>query len=900
MCDIYEKMLFLGRYIFLFLWLATIKCEDIDSIVKSVNINKNNEIEFDGLKLKYNILFSPENIRRKEIQMNQVNALYLILSCSFAEKTILSLCNLIVNVPLFHSHTFLNSDYNNQLINYNSSRLKINLIKIQNTISKFITLYKRYLKEVLIPNLLYYNDNDILRIFGSLYIKIKILFSDNQEYHHTDMLLIREILEEMNAIQIFLLMNCDNSERNIKKKYTSTFYGYTVIEQNVTWESNVERIFVGIQEPIDCSIEQIFLQNFLAKTSTDPVHVHDISNSTVNIFNENNIKMKDFFIQIHSTYDINAIYWYMKSILATIMKLLFSRLIEGIQKSYLTKKIIITISKIIFFFNDYTKIPIDLYEGFKLLVKLPIKNRNEYDDEKSYVEMINKLYTFYYNIKPNILLVKYYNIELLDIQDKSSKDEDYDIKTLKEDKSEFQKYLNSFLNEIKRNIIDFECYWEYLQYLENPIHKQYLPSNILKPKEIKSIDKVEYLEECYFIMEIYYISIKSDILVNKSKYQKFNPNDSNKSTLLKARKIINDIRNKFVMYLKLNKNNLKLFKVVKDIVIILENLPPKNQILEMAFLKRIIYFINAKLNNWGLEYCSQPKFNFLFFNNIHLIKVAEHDTEKIDFYDNNPVFFNFSNIIETKDYQCFSFKYLHSNFIEKNEIFKNYSSVISLKWNDETTNIYQVFSDLSNSFFKSHYLYIFHEIYYIFHIAAYYYDLKIIANAYYNRGKNEGIKFDQDECKVDKDRAICPEYLSGLLYSILELKKKLCEKSIDNMTTYNMELDYIQDNINLFNIVFLLEDEKDKMNEKKKQIKSIKSIFTITKGKISDFNSKKIVQSMSALYTECYEITQFDYNKTSPTKPVIMRLDSYVSTSESEDDDDDSLKAYLIKKPTRQ
>jgi len=100
MCDIYEKM-FLWRYIFLFLWLAIIKCEDIDSIVKIFNINKNNEIEFDGLKLKYNILFSPENIRRKEIQKNQENALYLILSCNFAKQTILYLCNLILILGQF-------------------------------------------------------------------------------------------------------------------------------------------------------------------------------------------------------------------------------------------------------------------------------------------------------------------------------------------------------------------------------------------------------------------------------------------------------------------------------------------------------------------------------------------------------------------------------------------------------------------------------------------------------------------------------------------------------------------------------------------------------------------------------------------------------------------------------
>lgn len=891
-------MLFLERYLFLFLWLATIKCDHIDTIVESVKINKNKEIEFDELKLKYNILFSPEKNQKKEIQMNQVNALYLILSCSFAEQIIFYTSTLIVNVPLFHSYTFLNSDYKNRLTN-NSVHFTTMLSDIEIVSTLFITLYKRFLKKVLTPNLLYYNDNDILRILGSLYIKIGIIKSNNQELNHTDMIFIRELLEEMNESQIFLSMNCDKSDENIKKRYTSTLYGYTVIEQYGSWSSNLYKVFNDLT-PDHCSIQQILLQNFLEKELMDSVLVDDISNSTVNIFNENSVKIKDFFKQIRSTYDINAIYWYMKSILATIMKLLFSRIIEGIQKMYLIKDIIVKISMINFNLAINAYYPIDLVEGFKLLSL--IQNQNEYYNEKKYVEIINKLYTFYSNIKPNILLVKYYNIELLDIQDMSSKDEDYDIKTLKEDKPEFQKYLHNFLNEIENNLKNFQCFGEYFQYLENPINKQYLPSNILKPKQIKSIDTVEYLDECYFIMDIYYISIKSDIFVNKSKYQKINPNDSNESTLLTARNIINFIRDKFVMYLKLNKNNLKLFKVVKDIVIIMKNLPPTKQILEMAFLKRIIYFINAKLNNWGLEYCSQPKFNFLFFNNIHLIKHEENDTEKLDFYNNNSFFYNFRNIIETKDYQCFSFKYLYKNFIEKYDVLKNYSNVIFLKWNNETTSIEKVYSDLSNLFFKSHYLYLFHEIYYIFHIAAYYYDLRIISNAYNKHGNKDDITFDQGRYthKVDKDRAICPEYLSGLFYAILELQKKLYEKSIDNITTYNKELNDIQRNIEQFNIVFSLEDEKDK---KEGKIKKIKSKLTSIGSKIHDFKNKteKIVQSMSALYTECYEVTQFDYNKTSSTKSV-MRLESensYVSTSGSEDDEADSYKANLIKKRTR-
>ncbi|CAH1716163.1 unnamed protein product [Aphis gossypii] len=322
------------------------------------------------------------------------------------------------------------------------------------------------------------------------------------------------------------------------------------------------------------------------------------------------------------------------------------------------------------------------------------------------------------------------------------------------------------------------------------------------------------------------------------------------------------------MYLKTNRNNLKLIEVAKDIVIIIDNLPSTTQILEMAFLKRIIYIINAKLNKWGLEYCSQPKFNFLFFNNIHLMKYEENDSEKIDFLKNNSFLSNFSYFIETEDYRCFSFKYFHDNFIEKNETVKNYSTEIFLKWNNETVSINTVYSNLSNLFFKSHYLYIFHEIYYIFHIAVYLYNLRTISNEYNNYKNKNKIQFDQSELKVDK--AFCPEYLSGLFYEILKLKKKLYEKSIDN-TTFNKELDDIQENIEQFNIVFSKEKKSKKKGSKKKSSKIIK---------INDFENetKKIVDSMSALYTECYEITQFGYNKTSPTQSV-MRQDS-----EPEDD----------------
>jgi len=48
------------------------------------------------------------------------------------------------------------------------------------------------------------------------------------------------------------------------------------------------------------------------------------------------MQIKDVFKQIQLSYDINMIYWYMKSILGPVIKLLYNTLMEGMQNMYLT------------------------------------------------------------------------------------------------------------------------------------------------------------------------------------------------------------------------------------------------------------------------------------------------------------------------------------------------------------------------------------------------------------------------------------------------------------------------------------------------------------------------------------------------------------------------------------
>jgi len=851
-------------YILFFLCLVTIiKCTDIpNEIVKNIKLNNaNNDFyrEIIIYDLKYNIfVYNPQN-QIKEIPMDKVNALYLVSSCSFANWTIFYLSDFVQKFPLFYSHKFLNSNYKNEFIRKHP-KFTTMLNNISRNITNFIQILNYFINTT--SHSLHYKDNTILTILLSLKIKIEIiLYSYTKDkieqklINDSDVIVIREMVEEMNAIQIFLSMNCDNPIPQSAKNYNSQLYGYltTVNDDNVI-KTLVQKFELKL-EPHSCSIQQRFLQSFIGTQSTNSDFARDIGDTNSIIHNDKGIvlQIKDVFKQIQSSYDINIIYWYLKSIIVTIVKLLYSRIMEGMQKMYLTKRITILINSINNMIslskNEYPKYLVDGFALFK-----DAQNRNKFQDGNDYVKVIDMLFKGYTDITPHITLNKY-EIHSGDIKDSNETDEDY----TDHEEFDFQNYMISFMKTINENLYDFKCFNEYLAFFENEFNKQYLPHNIFNHKQMNSIDNVvndECCTECYFIIDMYLISYKSVVYLNKSINQEIDSGQSEKPNYFqKAQDAIDDIRNHFFVLISMEQLiKWDLRKIGIDIVTILINQPiwnKNNPSLEIKHLRRIINFIMAILNSWGIPNCKQPTFNLLLFNNVIFNKFKKNDTKQM--HEKQEKFKNMQkkiSEIKPQDYQCFNYEYLYPKFIKnKFNILKHYENIIQFQWKGNQRTMKSVYADINDLFFTSHDLYTFYDTYFVFHIAAFYYELNKIYRTFLNKGipkKNWQTNIKHDSNNVQPNVYYCPKHLTSLFNNIKFIENNMHDDNTIGFDKLGTQLETIEKQITNFNIIFI-----DKKKKKEKNISD--SDYTKYKNQ-----TNAIINGMLNLYDECGSKMQFN------------------------------------------
>lgn len=185
-------------FLFFFLWFVTvIYCDD--SIVKNVEIKIKNKNQIFFSDFTYKIL---TNLEKDGLPMNEVNALFLVTSCSTAEWTIFYLCEFVLKFQLFYSQKFFNKNYKSNLIK------NIALIQhLLDNVSKFIQLLDNIMENT--SDSLYYNDKSIFTTLVLLEIKMNDIITKKNASIDLDVIVIREMLEEINAIQLFLSSNCE-------------------------------------------------------------------------------------------------------------------------------------------------------------------------------------------------------------------------------------------------------------------------------------------------------------------------------------------------------------------------------------------------------------------------------------------------------------------------------------------------------------------------------------------------------------------------------------------------------------------------------------------------------------------------------------------------------------------
>lgn len=699
--------------------------ELVDFIQRNVSVANNIDDNFTKevtlfKDIKYNILINSTQIKKNEEQaVDKVNAFYLALGCNFAEWTVMQINNFIRSFPLFYQHKFMNTEYAKAFMNYYDD-----FVKALNTIDDYVLRFIYTLQNVIDvdSNIFYFNDSTILKSFRSLKIKISsfTLSTNLLDVDNSDVIIIHEMLKELNVMQRFLIVNCDNLPVNINN---SQGYGYLSAVKNANstdsildfvkssfdWESDIKK----------CSIKQIFLENIITLHSTEPI-LNDILNAKVRTSRMKSITIRYILKKFSHSYDIDTIYWQEESILKTIIKVIHCNILVLLSDNNSLRTIMHTINEINSKISKNMKnFPIYFAKGLELLAL--VKDRDTFQSDIDYDTMVLKVKNNYASIDGIELKcpVKIVNGNKIQLEDNYSINESTKELFIK---NTFDN-LDNLMKNILKHFDDFVCYYEYFIHFRNELDKTYNKFPIEKIEtDLQSVEKnTEGDSMCRFVLDLYLICYKTLTFLNRGIEKE--KNNEFAQFFDKAWNSINCIKNYFLKIIKMGTDDFNLLETAHNIVIVLVNENKPTNIIHGKHLKRILCFVMVELNNYGFRHCTLPKFNFFLFNNINFNNIVMDDDVKAVIKNGDNTYNDF-NIwtIEPQDYNCFSYKYLYQILIEKTDFLIPYRNIIYVYWKGNKQSILEVFEKITN--LNPFYLYLLYDIYFKFFIAVVYYEVK--------------------------------------------------------------------------------------------------------------------------------------------------------------------------------
>lgn len=794
-------MLYVKVFVLLFLCLAhkynVVNSDIYEEINKNVTVSKTTKKYLKKVTLCESTHF---NILMPDVESDNYNdlsvyAFYTTINCYVSEKIINWIYTFIREFPLFYQRKFLNTEFDNIYVS-NMQTFKNQLIDIKSYIVKYINILHNFIDSN--PHaFFFYKDTAVLQTLMALKIKIDFIFK--KESIELDKILIQEILEEMNDLQRFVLMRCGTLPNN-----DSQFYGYSTTIKNedmskkITNHIESELFFGLVSQQNDCSVESIFLQNVVTISAKDQIS-EDIFNMkfiiSLNDKSETNtISIKQIWQQIQKSYDIELVYWYQKSIITAIMKLIYHKMlkiIKNVPTNDQTNIIILKINSInLKISEDYKKLPSYLVEGFTLLKDINIKKISE--------DKYTKILEFYDTIKLNH-----------EIGNKIYENEEYEIFF---DKN-FE-YLDILLKRILENFNDFKCFYQYYKYLQNERDKYYLPF-IYTGKNLLSTMNHTPDNTCNFIKDIYLITYKITIYLNRANDTKMD--NTYNEYFIQATNAIRSILNYFIIIIREDVQDLVLLKIAYNIVTLLVNQNNFIDINNVYYFQRILYLVMTELNVYGFR-CTLTKFNFLLINNID-INFIKMDLKEIvlNEIDNGTTLkhiqIDFSTI-KPQHYECHSYTYLYDKFFEHSNIFNIYDDVITANWKGLNKNIKAIYTDIISLFSNPDYFYELYDMILIFIVAIVYYDVKsstnrALSNVYtVNTGRHKHIDYILHNILIPEN---LPDNLRPLIEDIQKCDNIAINDTIDDKMNYfnNIQIN-IETQFNRRNIFFKNENMKNK------------------------------------------------------------------------------------------
>lgn len=795
-------MLYVKLYLLVFLYftLINLKVYSIsltDRIVQSITSIQNTKddyvkkVTFFDSNLSYSILMTGPRPKHNELEiLNKVNIFYSAISCSFAESFIVSIQDFVAHFPLFYQYKFLYGDHDKKFMDTsevfkNLSMMDQRLLVLLNILNKIINNNW---------NILYYSDTSILKIFISLKIKMHVIISQKTKNKLSEsvkscMVIIRCMLEEMNALQRFMSTNCFTSTTidNHIPHHKTNFHGYWTINNNLfNFKSNpllsdIKKLFEyenSLLQLNHCESEHIFLDNFVTNKYTNERISFDIINAKIIMMNIGMISNKVLLEQIRRSYDVDLICWYQRSVIMTILKLIYSKILyiirDGKDLPQNIKNKIKTLNPIVTVYKN--RLPIYLVEGVADL--MTIDNKDSFSTPEDYKIMVQKINKMHEMLSNNIELD--YSVSYSDnIEDNQQNDVACE-------------YLENILTILSSYFKDFLNFHEYFMSLSYEYDKYYTPyiqgKNIPQSITRFTEDSNESENECNFVLKMYYVCCQAIRFLNQGMIGK----NIDSMPFKRAWKVINDIQNNFFNKIKI-KNDPELMKTAYNVFIILVNQTEPIDAAHGVYFKQIINFIMTELNEYGLKKCRPPKFNFLLFNNIQFnVFTLNNDHEDIK---------EVNNFYQDYKSSCFNLKHFYSHYIKKSTLLSTYKDAIRIQWKGEPINIHDIYTESRSTpfvIFSPHHLFAIYDAYFKFIIAMVYYELNYLFTII--QELNNLLLW--PKLIELPSQGSFPEYLWPLIKSINDNWTKVLHEEEFIKTSFPENMTAIEKQFNKVNIVF--------------------------------------------------------------------------------------------------
>jgi len=775
------------------------------SIDKTVTLDSTND--YMGVKVKVEHIYgisvaSPPALADSKStfsQFEKMNGFYSAISCNTAYLAMNSIYEFVNLSPLLYQYKFkyYNDIYKEEL----GPKFEEYFNRLRNYVEKFNERSITILNNVLDSNtnIVYYRDNSTLEALMSLQVKIgyltQIISPQTKPAGPLHFLIIRLVLNDMSTIQRYFSINCQRVQTD---KTNSQWYGYDV-DANENNRKPMEGFFDAITKHVKlegndrqkCSREQLLLQGiFPVSTEDQDNFLNDIFTKTVIIIRDNTpeknieVTLQFIFEQIHiSCHNSEVIFWYQQFIIVIIMRIIFTTIINGLNNdsSYMQNfsDEIISINKIIL--ENYWNYPVYFVNGFLILSKRNFDKCNNND----FMEIAR----FDKSLPMDNIKLKF----------KTPKDSIL--------------FLKNVFNNIQNEKYSFQCFHEFHKTLRDKHEKYFIPfiddKSVLLP-ESSDMDEKHFQRVCDFLKNVYsscYLALMffhEDFMDNFYDDMKKKVPDFSKRLL----NILKIIQHYFLLIIKKRSHDVKLLKMAYAIAPLLVNLIKNMENDSHIKIDSVLDLIMAELNIYGPNYCNTPRTNFSLFNIINFYNLGNQemvDNSMKDFYQFTVKGFVEEDLnvqsIDTSEFNDLNVEFFFTRYVRFSDLFKKYENKIFFYWNGGFRTIQSIFQSNFSSLKNVNDLYILYDMYFKFHGAAFYYELKKISIK--KNLSQIGIEFQKirDKMKNGLRVDVFPQGLKTFISDINNLLKVSLDSN-SNKTDIKVHTDKIDMILNYFNIIF--------------------------------------------------------------------------------------------------